>query len=392
MSDVLYMAWRYLVYHKVKTTILIASITLIVYLPVGLNVVVSQSAVSLTDRAKETPLIIGAKGSSLELVLNSLYFESSTPESMVFGESTRIFDSELAIAIPLYTPFRARAHPIVGTTIDYFDFRNLVIAEGRQIALLGECVVGAKAANHLEVRPGDFIVSSPESVFDFAGVYPLKMKVVGILKSHESPDDHAIFVDIKTTWVIKGLAHGHEDLSKPEAASRVLQISGGNIIANASVVQYNEISPANIDAFHFHGDPSAFPLTAAIVVPHDEKSATLLQGHYLGEGEQVQIIEPTQVMDDLLATVLAVQNYVITAVVLVSLSTLATMALVFMLSWRSRQREIETIHKIGGAKGRVLAIVASEIVVVLAMGIGFAAVLTGLTAIYGSEIIRVIIS
>ena len=392
MNDVLYMAWRYLVYYKVKTTILIASITLIVFLPIGLNVVVSQSAASLTTRANATPLIIGAKGSPLELVLNSLYFESSTPESITFGESTRVFESELAIAIPLYTPFGARDHPIVGTTIDYFHFRNLTIADGRQIALLGECVVGAKAARALEVRPGDFIVSSPESVFDLAGIYPLKMRIVGVLAPCENADDHAIFVDVKTTWVIKGLAHGHEDLSKPEAASQVLSKTAGKVVANASVVQYNEITPANIDAFHFHGDPSTFPITAVIAVPRDDKSATLLQGHYLGEGEQVQIVKPITVMDELLLTVLTVQNYVITAVVLVSISTLATMALVFMLSWRARRREFETIHKIGGAKGRVLAIVASEIIVVLAMGVGFAAVLTGLTAIYGSEIIRLIIS
>ena len=37
MSDVLYLAWRYLVFHRWKTLLLIASITLIAYLPVGLN-------------------------------------------------------------------------------------------------------------------------------------------------------------------------------------------------------------------------------------------------------------------------------------------------------------------------------------------------------------------
>ena len=71
MTGTLYLAWRYLVYHRVKTAILVTSITLIIYLPVGLDVLVSQSAAQLTARAEATPLLVGAKGSPLELVLST---------------------------------------------------------------------------------------------------------------------------------------------------------------------------------------------------------------------------------------------------------------------------------------------------------------------------------
>ena len=90
MSDVLYLAWRYLAYHKIKTAILVTSITLILYLPVGLRVLVDQSSEQLTARAGSTPLIVGAKGSPLELVLNSLYFGSDMPESLPHAEATRV--------------------------------------------------------------------------------------------------------------------------------------------------------------------------------------------------------------------------------------------------------------------------------------------------------------
>ena len=81
MTDILYLAWRYLAYHKVKTAILVASITLIIFLPVGLNVIVDQSSEELTARAEATPLLVGAKGSpqSLEELLRaklSLQMES----------------------------------------------------------------------------------------------------------------------------------------------------------------------------------------------------------------------------------------------------------------------------------------------------------------------------
>ena len=80
MTSTLYLAWRYLVYNRWKAIILVASVTLIVYVPVGLRVLVSQSAAELTTRAAATPLLVGARGSPLQLVLNSLYFESSPPE------------------------------------------------------------------------------------------------------------------------------------------------------------------------------------------------------------------------------------------------------------------------------------------------------------------------
>ncbi len=391
MSAVLYMAWRYLAFHRIKTAILVLSITLIVFLPTGLKVLVDQSERELATRAESTPLLVGAKGSPLELVLNSLYFESDPPALMDFAEVGRIEASKLAAAIPLHTRFRAQKHPIVGTTLDYFEFRDLRVAEGRKMAVLGECVLGADVADATRTVPGGYIVSSPENVFDLAGVYPLRMKVVGVLERNHTPDDRVVFVDVKTAWVIEGLGHGHQEMSRPEAASGVLRREGNKVIANASVVQYNEITPENIDSFHFHGDIGEFPVTAILVVPEGDKSSALLQGRYLSADELVQVVTPATVMRELLDTILTVQSYVVTAVVVVGASTLATAALVFLLSLRLRRREIETMMKIGGARRSVTAILAAEIVVVIAAGVVLAAGLTALTAVFGSEIIRAVI-
>ena len=189
MSDALYLAWRYLAYNRGKTAILVFAVTLILYLPVGLNVLVGQSAAHLTARAEATPLLVGAPGSPLELTLNSLYFESETPEPTRYSELTTIDDSELAQAIPLYVRFRAQGFPIVGTSLEYFELRGLDLADGRHMAVLGECVLGAAVAGALGLGPGSTIVSSPESVFDLAGAYPLKMHVTGMLSPSYGPDD-----------------------------------------------------------------------------------------------------------------------------------------------------------------------------------------------------------
>ncbi len=391
MRDVLYLAWQYLGYNRGKTAVLVGSIMLVVYLPVTLRVLVARSAAELTARAEATPLLVGANRSALELVLNALYFESTPPEGTTYAQFLRIDESGLARAIPLYAGFHARGHPIVGTTIEYFDFRGLSFEEGRSMAVLGECVVGATVARSLELAPGDSVISSPENVFDLAGVYPLKMRVAGVLAQSFTPDDSAIFVDIKTAWVIQGLGHGHQDLSRPEAASDVLSRDADKIVAKASIVEYTEITPENLDSFHFHGDISRNPVSAVIALPDSEKSQAILMGRYQGPDETQQIVRPISVMGELLDTILTVQSFVVAGFVAIGLATLSTIVLVFLLSLRIRRSEIVTMVKLGGSRSRISAILVTEVLAVLATSVVLAGILTALSARFGSEMIRAFI-
>ena len=75
MRGSLYLAWQYVRHHRATTAVLIASITLIVYLPAALEVIIDNAEQHFRSRAKSTPLVVGARGSSLELVLASLYFD-----------------------------------------------------------------------------------------------------------------------------------------------------------------------------------------------------------------------------------------------------------------------------------------------------------------------------
>jgi len=299
----LYMAWQYLRFHKIKTIVLIAALTLILYLPLAVHILVRASEVQMLARSQATPLILGQKGSALDLVMNTLYFASKPPETMPMSEADRVDETGFADAIPIYNRYIARGFPIVGTTLDYMSFRQLEVASGRMIAVLGECVLGATVATQLGLNPGDTIISTPENPFDLAGVYPLKMQVVGVLKPRHTPDDRAVLVDVKTAWVIAGLGHGHENVATTSDPQNVLSQQAGDVVASAKLMQYTEITPANIDSFHFHGDTSAFPLTSVLAVPHDDKSATLLMGRYLPATNPLQMVVPVDVVAALLRNI-----------------------------------------------------------------------------------------
>ncbi len=366
MIDSLYLAWKYICFNKIKTATLIACITLIVFLPLALELLLNESERQLMARAVSTPLLVGTKGSALDLVMNTLYFTDEIPELMTMAEVELVEATDLALPIPLYIRFQAREYPIVGTTLDYFDFRGLKIAAGRSLALLGDAVLGATVAESLGISPGDDLVSSSENPFDLAGVYPLKMNVVGILAKSHTSDDLAVFVDLKTTWIIEGLGHGHQDLIKNPDSSLILDRGEKNVTANAKVRLYTEISDLNLESFHFHGDPSQFHTTALIAIPHDDKSGTLLRGRYVSDNTVTQIAQPVEVIDGLLQNIFRIKNVIDAIILLVGITTILSMILVFALSLRLRQREIDTIFKLGCSRLTIVRLMAAEIFIILA--------------------------
>ncbi|MEO2047774.1 MAG: ABC transporter permease, partial [Pirellulales bacterium] len=306
MSGNLYMAWHYLCHHRFTTAVLVASITLIAYLPAALNVIVDNAEQHFRTRAASTPLVVGARGSPLELVLASLYFDVPYDDVLRMEQFRRCEKQELGQAIPLHTRFQARGCAIVGTTTDYAQLRSFRVAQGRMWNLLGECVVGARVAERLDIHVGSKIPVSTATAFVLDGA-PLRLNVVGILAATETADDEAIFVDLKTTWIIEGLGHGHASAAQhgsPEAEA------------------YTDITPENVSSFHFHGNEAAFPLTAIIVIPANQKAETLLLGQYLSPEETSQIARPREVMDALLKKVLMVRSYMIAVITVVSLVTL----------------------------------------------------------------------
>jgi putative ABC transport system permease protein len=390
MIDIFYIAWKYIAFNKIKTVTLVACITLISFLPVALELLLNESERQLMSRAVSTPLVLGAKGSALDLVMNTLYFDDEVPEIITVKSSNRVMDSDLALPIPLYVRFHARGNPIVGTTLDYFDFRGLGIAQGRQLAVLGECVLGARVAENLGLKPGDSLVSSPETLFDLAGVYPLKMKVVGVLNKSYTSDDLAVFVDLKTTWVIQGLGHGHEDVTKLQDPTLVLKRTAKNVVATAKLYQHSEITDKNIDSFHFHGDLAQYPITAVIAVPHDDKSGTILRGRYLDQEETRQIVKPADVIDGLLQNIFRIKNVLDAVISVVALATILAIILVFALSLRLRQREIQTIFRLGCRRATIARLLSAEILIIVLMSGVFCGALIFLVNRFSNDLVRML--
>jgi putative ABC transport system permease protein len=392
VRDSLYVAWKYVRYNRWKTIVLVACIALITSLPLALRIVVDESERQLLSRATDSPLVVGAKGSALDLVMNTLYFAGSPPEEIRMGEAARIDDSGLAQPIPVFIRFKARGSPIVGTTLDYLDFRKLRVREGRSLAILGDCVLGASVAERLRLGPGDTLVSSPENLFDLAGAYPLKMNVAGVLEPSRTPDDLAVFVDLKSAWIMAGLGHGHQDLARSQDPTLILERDDRNVTANAKLREFTEIDAANLDSFHFHGDRSSYPVTAVIAVPRDPKSRVLLMGRYESAAATRQIVKPTAVIEELLANIFEVERIMEAGFLVVGLATALSIVLVFVLSLRLRQGEIATMFKLGCSRMMIGRLMAAEIFIILLLASGLTVGSVAALGALGEPLVRLVIA
>jgi putative ABC transport system permease protein len=377
MRSVLFLALRYLRFNKIKTAIMVFSIAVAVFLPLAVNLLVRDYQRDLLARANATPLVAGAPGSRLDLVLHALYFRGKPARDLTMGDVAAINGSGLALGIPILEKHSARGFPIVGTSLEYFDFRGLRVARGGGLARVGDCVIGAAVAEKLGLKPGDKLMSDPENVFDLAGSYPINLHVKGILAPAGTADDGAIFADYKTEWIILGIMHGHQDVTAMDP-NMLLERDATHVAASAAVLPFQEITDDNVTLFHTHGDESEFPVSAIIVVPHDTKSATILRGRYEDPKAAVQLLAPTQVISETLDLVFRVKRFFDAQALLVGGAMALLLALVVLLSLRLRRGEMETMFKIGCARWMAAGMQAAEIVIVVAAGVAIAALLTWL--------------
>jgi len=388
MSGWLELALRYIAFHRWKTTLLVLAILLTTFLPAAVRLLLNQFERSLVARAASTPLVLGPKGSGVDLTLHTLHFRAAPRDDLKFGECQALQESGRCLAIPLFQRFTASKFPLVGTSLEYFEFRQLPLASGRNFALLGECVLGSEVARQLKLGPDDQLLSDRENVLDIAGLYPLKLNITGVLAATDSADDRAVFVDLKTAWVIAGLGHGHQDLVSETDEGKILARDDQKIVASAAVLPYTEINAANRDSFHFHGSENDFPLTAVIVAPNDQRAADLLTADYAVSSQTAQLVSPRQMIDELLQVVFRIQRFFDANALLVLVATGLLLILVVLLSLKLRAEEMQTMFKLGCSRATIGLLQLGELAIVFLLAGALLATALWLTNLYAAPLLE----
>ena len=389
LMDVLRFSIATVTYYWRRSLLLTLCVAMAVFVPLTPYLLVRRAAGTLEQRAASTPLMLAAAGSKTDVTLSALYFDGRKHTIMTMGEVMAV-DRQRAEAIPLHMRFSTSGVAIVGTTEAYYKHRGLELDEGAFSRRYGDCVLGAAAARKLGVSPGEYLTSDPKTIFNLTADYPLRIRVTGVLSPSDSPDDDVVFVSMETAWIMDGIGHGHfQQPSATDGADQNESAQEATPPGSSSEKLHLEITNENIGAFHFHGRREDYPVTACIIVPTDTRAETLLIGQYSARTDaKVMLIEPLSVIRRLLASVLRVRNLVLAGLSLVTGACILLVVFVFLLTFRLRQNEFDTLRKIGASTRQMSGMILVEMGVVLTTGATIGLALTWLMGRFDQILLR----
>lgn len=385
MTGLLALAWKHARFHRVRTALLVISLGLGFSIPLATWWMTADLQQMLTKRARSTPMLIGASGSRVDLVLGSLYFHAQDLQTIPYSLLETVSQDQLVNAIPLHLLHSAKSFPVVGTTLDYFSKRNLSLQSGTLPRRLGDCLPGSDVAKQLNLQPGDYLLSDTKGFLNPVGNLPLKMRVIGILAPTHSPDDQAVFVDIKTAWLMDGIAHGHMKQSGTDK-EQIIQQNDQSVTLGANVQNYMEVTDENLTSFHFHGKKSQFPLTSLLIYPVALREGILWEGRHQNQSEFL-IVRPLDVVQELISLLINIRQ-VIDAVVIVSgVVMLLLLMLLSGLSLQLRKREMDTFHAMGTSQAVRIQLIGLDFLLIFVFSLPVTFLLSWIFAMMGKPLL-----
>lgn len=178
-------------------------------------------------------LVVGAKGSPLQLILSSMYHIDAPTGNISLQEARPFLNPQhplIGDAIPLALGDSYRTYRIVGTTTDFLDLYDAAIAQGKLWEHDFEVVIGASVASALGMSLGSEFNSShgflEEETLEHD--HETAFHVVGILEPTGAVVDQLILTTPQTYWHVHGesegdTSHHHHDHSSHAQIASLLE-------------------------------------------------------------------------------------------------------------------------------------------------------------------------
>jgi putative ABC transport system permease protein len=202
------LAWAYLRQRPLATLLNVLLLSLGVGTIIALILTLAQAEERMERDTAGIDLVIGAKGSPLQLVLSSVFQMDVPTGNVPLTEATPIITApQVKLAIPLALGDSYKTFRIVGTEASYAGLYGATLQEGRLWTKPLEAVIGAETARTTGLKLGQNFAGS-HGLADGGGAhadYPYI--VVGVLKPTGSVVDRLILTSVESVWAV----HEHAD-------------------------------------------------------------------------------------------------------------------------------------------------------------------------------------
>lgn len=210
------LAWRYLWTRPLVTFLTVAGVALGVALICATLSLRRETEKAFMAEAGLFDMVVGAKGSPLQLVLSSVYHLDIPTGNIAHDEYVEVArDGRVRRAFPVGLGDNYQGHRIVGTTAEFLSLERrdretggwspmLALAEGRPFQADFEAVIGSDTARRTGLAPGDAFFGTHGLVAirgaELHDDFPYE--VVGVLAETGTSIDRAIYTTLESVWLV----------------------------------------------------------------------------------------------------------------------------------------------------------------------------------------------
>jgi putative ABC transport system permease protein len=170
--------------------------------------------------AQGIDLVVGAKGSPLQLILSSVYhIDIPTGNIPLAAEAQLRKNRMVKKIIPLALGDSFKGFRIVGTSPDYIAHYNGALAQGKMFDAPMQAVLGAQAAARTGLTAGARFTGSHGLAGSGDSHADAPFTVVGILKPTGTVLDRLVLTPVESVWEVHEVEHGIDPSDKEEKAA-----------------------------------------------------------------------------------------------------------------------------------------------------------------------------
>ena len=337
-----------------------------------------QLTENINNTGKDVKLVIGAKGSRLQLVLSSVFQIDNPTGNINYGFYTLLKRNRMIKEmIPVSMGDSYKRKRIVGTNHDYIRLFSGKLKDGVLFEKPLEATIGSVVASELGLKVGDEFVGGHgmEEVLHSHDEY--KYKVVGVLDRSGSVLDNLILTPVQTVWIMHA---GHNDDSEytlegtEEAAHDEHEHAHEEILEDSLPQKHEEHNHEH----HEHAELNLEELLANID-PKDREITAILFPNLSGNAK-IGVLnnannQPNMMAVDPAPEIALLKNKLTPFVsIIIAISWFITVIAMFSVfigllnSLRGRKYEIALMRVLGASKAKVLVSILFEGIILSVLG------------------------
>lgn len=184
------------------------------------------------NNLKGIDLVVGAKGSPLQIILSSVYHIDAPTGNISAKDAKEIAMSPfVSFAIPLGYGDSYKGFKILGTTTEYLDLFKAKLQTGSLYSHAYEVLLGSNAATNLDLKTGDTFYGNhglaAESIEEHSD-HPYK--VVGVFEKNNSVLDNLIITSLNSVWNTH--EHSHSEQSAETIITKLKDVDDAKNITS----------------------------------------------------------------------------------------------------------------------------------------------------------------